>query len=145
MPRTTRFCIELMISDPVARILTGPAAVVVVYGEVSPAALSMMQAVSEGTRPPEMLEEMAKQAEEAVLLAVTLDGLVPRTVRAWRSVTSNHELFLVRRSERSLVLADSFRAACASLPFEDREVPERAIADHLLFRTVPESMLISPQ
>lgn len=132
-----RSCIELMISDPVARIFTGPAAVVVVHGEASPPALSIMQAVSEGTRPPEMLEEVAKQAEEAVLLAVTLDGRGPRAVRAWRSVTSIYELFVVRRSERSLVLTDSFRAACACLPVADREVPKRAIADHLLFRTVP--------
>lgn len=129
--------IELMISDPQALIFQGPAAVVVVHGELSQAAKCMAQAVSQGSRSAEAFEEVVKQAEDAVVLAVTLEAAAPRTVRGWRSVTSGHELYLVRQSERSFVLTDSFRAACASLPVTAREVSKRAVADHLLFRTVP--------
>jgi asparagine synthase (glutamine-hydrolysing) len=96
-----------------------------------------MCSVAKGACFPDALEEVVKQAEEAVLLVVTLEGGIPQAVRGWRSITSSHELYLVWQSRQSLVLTDSFRAACSSLPVENRKVPERAIADHLLFRTAP--------
>lgn len=129
--------IELMISDPGAQIFEGPAAVVVAHGELPCPARRILRDVAGGSRDPEAIQEVARQADDAVLLVAALGEHRPPAVTAWRSATSNHELYVVRRPERSLLLADNFRAACAALPVREREMSERAVADHLLFRTVP--------
>jgi asparagine synthase (glutamine-hydrolysing) len=133
----TDMAIELMISDPGVQVLEGPAVVVVAHGELPYPARRILRDVAAGARDPEALQDVAKQADDALLLAAPLDEHRPQAVTAWRSATSNHELYVVRRPGRSLLLSDSFRAACASLPVKDRRMSERAIADHLLFRTVP--------
>ncbi|WP_222916673.1 asparagine synthase-related protein [Natrinema sp. SYSU A 869] len=59
------------------------------------------------------------------------------TVRAHRGITSAYEVFYCLDSSGEPVLTDLFRNALARLEPGDRTVPDRAKADHLLYRTTP--------
>ncbi|WP_226480652.1 asparagine synthase-related protein [Natrinema amylolyticum] len=59
------------------------------------------------------------------------------TVRAHRGITSAYEVFYCLDSSGEPVLTDLFRNALARLEPADRTVPDRAKADHLLYRTTP--------
>lgn len=59
------------------------------------------------------------------------------TVRAHRGVSSAYEVFYGLDSSGEAVVTDLFRNALARLDPDDRTVPDRAKADHLLYRTTP--------
>lgn len=59
------------------------------------------------------------------------------TVRAHRGITSAYEVFYCLDSSGEPVLSDLFRNTLARLDPDDRTVPDRAKADHLLYRTTP--------
>ncbi|MGQ3411352.1 asparagine synthase-related protein [Natrinema sp. LN54] len=59
------------------------------------------------------------------------------TIRAHRGITSAYEVFYCLDSSGEPVLTDLFRNALARLEPADRTVPDRAKADHLLYRTTP--------
>ncbi|MFC6716417.1 asparagine synthase-related protein [Natrialbaceae archaeon GCM10025810] len=59
------------------------------------------------------------------------------TVRAHRGITSAYEAFYCLDSSGEAVVTDLFRDALARLDPDDRTVPDRAKADHLLYRTTP--------
>lgn len=58
-------------------------------------------------------------------------------IRAHRGITSAYELFYCLDSSGEPIVTDLFRNALACLDVADRTVPERAIADHVLYRTAP--------
>ncbi|SER22418.1 asparagine synthase-related protein [Natrinema salaciae] len=59
------------------------------------------------------------------------------TIRAHRGITSAYEVFYCLDSSGEPVVSDLFRNALARLEPADRTVPDRAMADHLLYRTTP--------
>ncbi|MCU4926387.1 asparagine synthase-related protein [Halobacteria archaeon AArc-dxtr1] len=59
------------------------------------------------------------------------------TVRAHRGITSAYEVFYCVDSSGEPIVTDLFKNALARLDPDDRTVPDRAVADHLLYRTTP--------
>lgn len=69
-------------------------------------------------------------ADDAIVVRVGDNGRLD----AYRSVTGTRNVYLLQRSDGTLVVTDHFRNALRELPVHERRVSSRAIADHLLFR-----------
>ncbi|MBI1239153.1 MAG: hypothetical protein GC199_07395 [Alphaproteobacteria bacterium] len=80
---------------------------------------------------------LAREIGDITLIRVDFDWDTPRTVRVWKGLTSAYDVFIARRADGALVLADHFRNALAHLAPSERTPGEDAIIDHLLFRHVP--------
>lgn len=70
-------------------------------------------------------------------IVVLSEGTEEPTVRAHRGITSAYEVFYGLDSSGEPIVTDLFKNAIAHLEPEDRVVPDRAISDHLLYRTTP--------
>lgn len=121
MPR-----VEVLLTDPRARIAETGTGTWLVSG-VDPSALR--DAVAGAGDMAEARRALHTVAEDALAVCVG-DGRVD----AYRSVTATRELYRCRTGDGTLVLTDYFRNALARLPVARRTVPERTVADHLLFR-----------
>ncbi|MCU4971177.1 asparagine synthase C-terminal domain-containing protein [Halobacteria archaeon AArc-m2/3/4] len=70
-------------------------------------------------------------------VVVLSEATTEPTIRAHRGITSTYEVYYCRDSSGEPVVTDLFRNALARLDPDDRVVPDRAIADHVLYRTTP--------
>jgi asparagine synthase (glutamine-hydrolysing) len=119
--------VEVTLTDPDALTVETTAGTWLVAGLAPSALRAAVEAVDDGSAVRRRLESVA---EDAVAV-----GAVDGRLCAYRSVTATRSLYRCRTPNGTVVLTDHFRTALARLPVDGRSVPDRTVADHLLFRT----------
>lgn len=92
---------------------------------------ALAEAVREADDPVAARDSLPDVAEDATAVFVADDG---ERVLAYRSITGTRDVYYLRDPDGGVAFADHFRNAVAQLDAEERDVTERAVADHLLFR-----------
>lgn len=81
--------------------------------------------------------EVAREVGDATIIRIDCHRAAAKRVRIWKGLTSGYEVYVARRPNRDLILADHFRNALALLPVSARAPSDEAIVDHFLVRHVP--------
>jgi asparagine synthase (glutamine-hydrolysing) len=125
--------LELWITDPEAAVLERPG---VVWSVSGLGASDRDELLRRGDHGDGLETEIARGARDASILKVCLVEGRPVSLRAWRGLMSDHQVFWAKRPDGELLVADHFRNIVSRLPTAEREPGEEAVVEHFLYRQV---------
>jgi len=125
--------LELLITDPEAALLERPG---VAWSVSGLGASDRDRLLRRGDHGDRLETEIVRGARNASILKVCLVGERPVSLRAWRGLMSDHQVFWAKRADDQLLVADHFRNIVSRLPTTEREPGEAAVVEHFLYRQV---------
>lgn len=129
--------LRLLVANPGATVVAEGMRLVIGHGFDRGAEARLREAAARPEPAAALGEIVAAQEEASVVLA---DAAAPAglVIEAWRGATSNFDIYLADAGPvEPPIVADHFRDALAFISPTQRTLDQQAVADHLLFGTVP--------
>jgi asparagine synthetase B (glutamine-hydrolysing) len=124
-------------ANPAAMVFSDGSRLAVGYG-LDREGEALLREVVRRPQPTGAVDELITKQEEVTIVLADAGAPAGPTLQAWRGATSAFDVYLADAEPgRPPVIADHFRNALSAIPQSQRVLEPDAVADHLLFGTVP--------